>query len=207
MDSRACLERARAPMLTRVVRVVVAPLKRPAPRRRLAVGALVILVASISIASCSSGKGMTPQSPPKDQQPGSSTYVFRCVGRAPSRVLPKWVARAGFSGTAPRAPFILGANGRIAAVLFGQPFTVPPREGHNNKILWVARRSPNPATPLRIEARLAGDGTLVAREVPGGPGPSVVDLPAAGCWHLTLQWSDLRDSINLRYRMAPTTNR
>lgn len=208
MRSCACLQYAGERMLSRGVRVGMALLKRPGPGPRRAVGALIILVASASLASCSFGKETTkPPSAPEDRQPGSSAHLFRCDHTAPSRVLPKWAARAGFSGPAPRAPYILGSNGRIAAVLFGQPFTVPPRTGHNNKILWVARRPPKPVTPLRIDARLSSDGTLVTREVPGGPGPSVVDLPAVGCWHLTLRWSHQWDSMNLRYRARPMVNK
>lgn len=161
---------------------------------------IVSLVASASLVSCSSG-AETSHSSRVDQQPGSGPR-FSCVGSAPSRVLPKWVARAGFSGPDPRAPYILGAKHRIAAVLFGQPFTVPPREGHNNKILWVARRPPEGVTTLKIHASLAGGGLVVSRDVPGGPGPSVVDLPKAGCWHFTLEWGHQRDNINLKYRAA-----
>jgi len=34
----------------------------------------------------------------------------------------------------------------------------------------------------------------------GGPGPSIVDVPAPGCWRLTLSWSARRDSLDLQYR-------
>ncbi|WP_432868853.1 hypothetical protein [Microbispora rosea] len=53
--------------------------------------------------------------------------------------------------------------------------------------------------PLLIEARLDGSGPPVTREVPGGPGPSGVDLPEAGCWHVTLRWSGHVDTLRLRY--------
>ena len=39
----------------------------------------------------------------------------------------------------------------------------------------------------------------VAIEVPAGPGPSIVDLPAPGCWHLDLRWPGGADSVSLRY--------
>jgi hypothetical protein len=47
-------------------------------------------------------------------------------------------------------------------------------------------------------------GPPVRRIVPGGPGPSLVDLPSPGCWRLTLTWSGRRDSLDLRYLPAPS---
>jgi len=43
--------------------------------------------------------------------------------------------------------------------------------------------------------------------VGGGPGPSIIDLPATGCWRFTLTWStfglssgpSFRDTLDLRY--------
>jgi hypothetical protein len=48
-------------------------------------------------------------------------------------------------------------------------------------------------------------GKPVMRQVTGGPGPSIVDLPAAGCWRLTLTWRQdpgrrqVRDTLDLAY--------
>jgi hypothetical protein len=33
----------------------------------------------------------------------------------------------------------------------------------------------------------------------GGPGPSITDLPAPGCWTLRLSWSGHTDELKLRY--------
>jgi hypothetical protein len=43
-------------------------------------------------------------------------------------------------------------------------------------------------------------GRTVSRAVPGGPGPSIINLPDAGCWRLTLTWSGGRDTLDLLYR-------
>ena len=122
--------------------------------------------------------------------PGAS-----CVDPVPSRVLPDW-ARTGFSDPRPRMPYVLGDNGAIAAILFAQPLTSPAPADHNNKILWVSRVEPD-GSPLRITATLADRS--VTRVVDGGPGPSIIDLPQTGCWHLTLKWGDNTDTLNLAY--------
>ena len=123
-------------------------------------------------------------------------------------VLPLW-ARDGFSDPAPRLPHVLGHSGAIAALVFGYPLRSPPGTTRNNKILWVSRRPDQSAaagalaSPLVIHAqRMRGTtrlGQPVTRTVAGGPGPSTINLPAAGCWRLTLSWSHRRDTLDLRY--------
>ena len=54
-----------------------------------------------------------------------------------------------------------------------------------------------PLSDLRIRAER--DGQVVHRVVRGGPGPSGIDLPEAGCWHMTLRWSGRSDTLDLRY--------
>jgi hypothetical protein len=125
-----------------------------------------------------------------------------CAVSVPSRVLPPW-ARTGFSAAEPRMPYVLGARGDIVAILFGDPLAAPPRRDLSNKILWVSRVPLVPGDPLVVHARLDGTGTRVTRTVPGGPGPSGVDLPGAGCWHLTLNWSGHTDTMDLRYSPQP----
>ncbi|MBQ1067635.1 hypothetical protein KBX39_12605, partial [Micromonospora sp. D75] len=65
------------------------------------------------------------------------------------------------------------------------------------------RSEPAPRTPLVITATRDGTGAPVVREVDGGPGPSIVDLPAAGCWRLRLDWSGCTDTMDLVYRPGP----
>src|SRR5207253_1242651 len=123
-----------------------------------------------------------------------------CNAQVQLGALPKW-ARGGFSD--PRIPHVLGRSGRIVAALFAYPLLSPPDARRRNKILWVARRTPD-ASPLRIHAqRMSGSspvGTPVTRKVSGGPGPSIINLPSPGCWRLTLRWSGRVDSLDLDYR-------
>jgi hypothetical protein len=126
-----------------------------------------------------------------------------CRAKMATGVIPPW-ARGGFSEPRPRMPHVVGRSGEIAALVFGYPLLAPPSPTRSNKILWVARVPVQGRSVLRIEAqRMAGArrvGQTVHRVVEGGPGPSIVDLPRAGCWRLTLSWSHNRDSLDLAYR-------
>jgi hypothetical protein len=109
--------------------------------------------------------------------------------------LPSW-ARDGFiPPTAPQR-HIMGVHGEIVAVLFTQGLYVPPRPGQSNKILWVARQG---GQPLVIHARRSNSPGVVVRTVASGPGPSTINLPAAGCWTLTLSWSGHHDTLDVPY--------
>jgi hypothetical protein len=118
-------------------------------------------------------------------------------------VLPSW-ARTGFSDPRPRMPHVLGRSGEIAAIVFGYPLLSPPSETRANKILWVSRSPIKPSDKLRIRAqRMRGDravGRHVVRVIVGGPGPSYLNLPARGCWRLSLQWSGRSDELDLDFR-------
>lgn len=127
--------------------------------------------------------------------------VLPCHSEIRIGVLPVW-ARAGFSEARPRMPYELGASGRIAAIPFGT-LNSPPAATHTNKILWVSHVLPRAGGSLRIRAqRMTGTtpaGAPVMRAVTGGPGPSIINLPAPGCWRLTLRWSGRTDQLDLQY--------
>ncbi|MGC0417511.1 hypothetical protein [Embleya sp. AB8] len=114
--------------------------------------------------------------------------------------LPEW-AHTGFApGSA--APHVVGVRGEIVAILLGYPYSAPARPGRPSKILWAARPRPNApgaGGALQIEATLIGGSDIVTREVVNGPGPSYLDLPAPGCWHLDLSWSGHTDAVDIPY--------
>jgi hypothetical protein len=132
--------------------------------------------------------------------------VSACASQVKTGVLPQW-ARTGFSDPEPRMPYELGRAGDIAALVWGFPLLSPPPRTHNNKILWVSRVTTQPGSDLRIAAqRMRGTHSLgapVSRTVMGGPGPSIINLPASGCWRLTLRWSGRVDSLDLDYAANP----
>ena len=159
--------------------------------------AQVVAVCSLAAAAAAAGSGAA-SGWPGPQRP--------CVAPTAFGVLPTW-ARAGFSSPRPRLPHVIGRGGEIAALLFGYPLASPPAARRNNKILWVSRSAPAHPTALWIRAqRMVGAravGRPVTRLVQGGPGPSIVNLPAAGCWRLRLAWAGRTDTLDLRYR-APS---
>ncbi|WP_433327083.1 hypothetical protein [Dactylosporangium sp. CA-139066] len=111
--------------------------------------------------------------------------------------LPEW-ARDGFSGDT-SMPHVMGDGAAIVAALFGDPLTANRTDGKANKILWVAKDGSAGPGDLVIDATLDGPGETARRTVPGGPGPSIVDLPRAGCWRLRLTWPGHADTMDLTY--------
>lgn len=140
---------------------------------------------------CSAG-----DSTPEAQGTGRSSDA--CVSNVTRDALPTW-ARSGFSDDGSGVAHVFSEQGDILAVLFDYPLVASPDPNVANKILWVSRLSQQPMQPLTIEAVLDGTTTSVVREIPGGPGPSSVNLPAAGCWRLTLRWSGHTDAMTLRF--------
>jgi hypothetical protein len=118
--------------------------------------------------------------------------------------LPVW-ARAGFHPANMEMSYVLGAHDDIVAVLWARqdPLHSPPKPDRGNKILWVPRVPVNALGNLQIAARRFVGGTavgpVVRRTVIGGPGPSLIDMPQAGCWQFTLRWPGHEDSVDLAY--------
>ena len=98
-------------------------------------------------------------------------------------------------------PYVLGDNGDIVAILWADhdPLMVPAAADRSNKILWMSRVSSGSVTALRIQATLADSDQTATRTVEGGPGPSIIDLPAPGCWSFALSWSGRHDHLQLEY--------
>jgi hypothetical protein len=133
--------------------------------------------------------------------PGTSPSAGPCAPHIISGTLPSW-AQSGFSDPTSRTNYELGVEGNIAAILFTYPLLAPPSTSVHNKILWVPH-VPADGSPLLIVAqRMIGSknaGAPVRRQLDGGPGPSIVNLPIAGCWRLSLSWSGHRDSLDVSY--------
>ena len=151
--------------------------------------------ASVSAAPPHKGRGALP--------PASAGPVTAagCLARRIDGPLPVW-ARGGFHPPGVSIGHVMGVRRNIVAILWGGPTTslYAPRGGAN-KILWVARL-PLPVmspSPMTIRATLNGTHLVATRELPTGPGPSEVNLPAPGCWTLNLSWAGLQDQVDLWY--------
>jgi hypothetical protein len=166
-------------------------------------GSALILAAVLVAAGCSSGAGPGPVA----SRPGSahSRAVANAepaprVGCAAALVigpLPDW-ARSGFHPPDQAMPHVMGVRGTIVAILSARrdALHAPSLPDQGNKILWVARQ---PGAPLTIRAVLDRTGRTATVSLPGGTGPSLVNLPAADCWTLSLTWPGHRDQVQLRY--------
>jgi hypothetical protein len=123
-----------------------------------------------------------------------------CAAQPPVSPLPVW-ARSGFSPPDQAMPHVMGEAGNIVAILWADRDALhsPALPGRSNKILWVSRIPFTAPDPLVITATLEGGTRTVTVSVPGGPGPSTIDLPAPGCWTFHLSWSGHTDELKLRY--------
>ncbi|GIF47954.1 hypothetical protein DFJ67_7504 [Asanoa ferruginea] len=150
---------------------------------------IVLLVSTVAVlAGCESNES------PAQATPAATRAA--CASPVDTGPLPEW-ARTGFSGDS-SMPHVMGDRGDLVAAIFGYPLAVSRPEGPSNKILWVPKVQPTPGD-LVIEAKLDGSDVSVTRRVQGGPGPSIIDLPKAGCWHLNLSWPGHTDTMGLVY--------
>jgi hypothetical protein len=166
----------------------------------------VIAAAAITACSTASDSAAPPHKSRSALPPASAGSVTAagCLARFIDGPLPVW-ARGGFHPPRMSIGHVMGVRAEIVAILWGGPKTslyAPPHKGQeNNKILWVARL-PLPAmslSPMTIRATLNGTHIVARRELPNGPGPSSVDLPAPGCWTLNLSWAGHHDQVDLWY--------
>ncbi len=157
-----------------------------------------MLLPAVMLLSAGCTSSPPPRAAPQATSPGAPATAARtgCGSVVETGPLPEW-ARAGFSGDA-RMPHVMGDRGDIVAAIFGHPLALTRPDGSSNKILWVSKPS-DPPGDLQITATRDGTTDPVRRTVPGGPGPSIIDLPQAGCWRLTLTWSGHSDTMDLVY--------
>jgi len=110
---------------------------------------------------------------------------------------PRWAASANVSGE-----FVMSAEGNLIG-MFG-PLYAGNRGEYANKILWVVRE-PREGAPLRLTLRpvqRAAPVITIEQPADSSPGeiyPSTVDVPTAGCWHVTAEWNDNQATLDLLY--------
>jgi hypothetical protein len=158
---------------------------------------LVLLTAAPFAAGCSSSH------PASNSASATSTAAARCGSTVLHRVAPP--AWTSSSGAPTGLPYAVAAHSRAVAFIFGYPLRAGDPSNPSNKILWVVR-SPRNGSDLVIRARplhATAPVITIRRPANSGPGeiyPSYVNVPAPGCWRMTLHWNGHADSINLAYR-------
>jgi hypothetical protein len=168
-------------------------------RCRFAATLAAVAVSLMAVAACTGNP--QPQAQPSAARPSltltSPASANGCAGPPPVSPLPIW-ARSGFTPSDQAMPHVMGMAGNIVAILWATPNALhaPPLPNTANKILWVSRVSSGPMT---IRATLAGSARTATVDLPNGPGPSYVDMPAPGCWTLHLSWAGHTDQLSLRY--------
>jgi len=170
-------------------------------RCRLVAALAAVAVSLVAAAACSGHPQQQPRRAQLPAQPSlaqiSPASANGCAGQPPVSPLPVW-ARSGFTPPDIAMPHVMGAAGNIVAILWVTPDALhaPALLNRANKILWVSRVSSGPMT---IRATLAGSTRTATVDLPDGPGPSYVDMPAPGCWTLHLSWGGHTDQLSLRY--------
>lgn len=168
-------------------------------RVRFAAALAAVAVSLMAVAACT-GNPQRQAQPPAARPSLALTSPANangCAGQPPVSPLPAW-ARSGFNPPDMPMPHVMGAAGNIVAILWATPNALhaPPLPNTANKILWVSRVSSGPMT---IQATLADSPRTATMDLPNGPGPSYVDMPAPGCWTLHLAWAGHTDQLSLRY--------
>ena len=172
-------------------------------RRRWIRGTLAVLLVAVGVTSWALLKAPAGTPRAANVTAPRPAAASSCASSVVYGSLPTW-ARAGFTPPSQAMPYVLGARGGIVAVLWAQhdPLVTPTPPGRANKILWVSKL-PLSAGSLEITARQLVGGTAVGavqrRTVFGGPNPSIIDMPRAGCWQFTLRWSGHVDTVALPY--------
>jgi len=163
--------------------------------RRRGIPMLVGVAVAVAATACT-GQSSDAHSAPATA--GPTARPAGCTAAVTNGSLPIW-ARAGFTPSTQSVLHMSGAVGDIVGVLFGQPLRVPASPGRANKILWISRVPVPVGSTLAIHATLENTGLTVDRQVAGGPGPSVIDVPRPGCWSFDLAWSGHVDRLSVPY--------
>jgi hypothetical protein len=140
--------------------------------------------------------------------PGSTVASTGCGGTVVYRGdVPAWLVTAGGGSGAPSgAPTYLPYVIARPPIAGGYLFVFPLQSGAHapNKILW-AMGFPRDGSDLVISAHPLTASKPVITETlrddssPGEIYPDGLEVPAAGCWQLTLSWSGHHALLDLTY--------
>jgi hypothetical protein len=136
------------------------------------------------------------------------TFAGGCAGTVLTDAEPPIWAQGGWTHpkvTPWAVPWALGTQGNTVAYVWnplvaGVNTTVAV---YSNKILWESKDYPGGSSNMMVEGRPLGQTQPVVTIANGGP--SIVDVPTAGCWTFRLTWNangQHSSTINLEYLPA-----
>jgi hypothetical protein len=123
--------------------------------------------------------------------PKAAVHSFNggCAGTVLTDAEPPLWAQGGWTKLTPwPVPWAFGTENTTVAYLFATQLVAgssPRVDGSQNKVLWEAKDSPSGANVL-VEGHPFGESQPVVT-IPGGP--SITDIPTAGCWTFQLSWT------------------
>jgi len=167
--------------------------------QRRAVSGLAV-VAIIAIGTLTAASVLPNDGEPSRPVAPVTTAPGTCLTRSTPDV-PSWAKSANPPSAVPHA---LTADGNVLYFVFSDPMIAGHPTDRQNKILWIVRQ-PRDGQPLKITATLPGSTlepvhySFPANSAPGEIYPSVVDVPAPGCWHFDLAWNGHHSSADLGY--------
>jgi hypothetical protein len=166
------------------------------------IGMVIGLVLASSI-GCDQESKPSPSSRPSDL-PGATRLSGGC-GATPiyQGGIPAWLEEAGAHNNPGQTPYVVASPEVAAGFLFANPLRAGKPENPANKILWVTRTVNRGA--LSVVAHPIGSSSPVvnAEAMPASPGyiyPSIIDVPSAGCWRISLSWEGNHADLDLQYQ-------
>jgi hypothetical protein len=161
----------------------------------------LVLLGVVAVCLACSGGTATPAA-----VSSAPAFPTSCTGTVSSQGImpPGWVDAAGGHNHPTGIRFTMDRSQTVAGFVFGYPLRAGHPENPANKILWVVRL-PRGGSDLTVTAHPLGAATPVVKIVQAansGPGeiyPTIVDVPAAGCWVLNLAWASHQAVLALPY--------
>jgi hypothetical protein len=162
-------------------------------------------VAGLAVAVLLAAGACTPSQSAQAKPSPTVTHTFAggCGGTVLTDAEPPVWAQGGWNvvkGAPWSVPWALGSGGNAVAFVFARQLVAgssPRTDGTNNKVLWVAKGT---ATSF-VVAGIPPGATQPAVTVNGGP--SIVDVPSAGCWKFQLTWGAAQASSTINLDVLP----
>jgi hypothetical protein len=153
-------------------------------------GAGIAAVALLIAGACTSSSSTQTQVQPSPKA-ALHTFAGGCSGTVLTDAEPPIWAQGGWTNPKGQpwwVPWAFGTDHTTLAYVFASQLvagTSPRVDGTNNKVLWEAKDHPA-GDGLMVEGRPLGQSQPVVT-IAGGP--SIVDVPTAGCWTFRLSWT------------------